>query len=262
VRGEAREVVTSEMIAPRIMLVTINRPEVLNAVNQAVVRALEQVVRDTEADSDVWVIILTGAGGKAFCSGADLNQVSDGANLELLSASGGFAGFVDATRSKPWIACVNGYAVAGGCELALACDMIVASTTSSFGLPEVKRGLVAGGGGLFRLVRALPRAKAIELVVTGERMSAADAFRYGFINRLAEPEETLNEARQLAEKIVANAPIAVRMSLSIARKSHDLRHQELFKMSYDAQWQIAETEDFIEGPKAFLEKRAPVWSGR
>ena len=163
------DAVTCEIVAPHVALVTINRPEARNSINGDVTRQLDQTVKAIEADPEIWAAVLTGAGGVAFCAGADLKEVSAGNMDDLYTADGAFAGFVKHPRQKVWIAAVEGFAMAGGCELALACDMIVASEPSVFALPEVTRGLIAAAGGVYRLVRALPRAIAMELLATGDR---------------------------------------------------------------------------------------------
>lgn len=256
------EAVTLEIVAPHVALVTIQRPEARNSVNGDVAAQLDAHVKATEADPDIWVTILTGAGGLAFCAGADLKEVSAGRLDSLYTKDGAFAGFVKHPREKVWIAAVEGFAVAGGCEIALTCDMIVASEQSSFGLPEVTRGLIAAAGGTYRLVRALPRAIALELLATGEPLPAARAGEFGLVNRVVPKGEAVAGAIALASRICANAPVAVRESLGVARKAHDLDDSSLFALGLEAQERVKLTEDFAEGPRAFIEKRVPVWKGR
>lgn len=245
-----------------VALVTLNRPEARNAVNPAAAEQLEAIVDLTEAREDIWVVVLTGAGGKAFCAGADLKEISKG-NLPLLMRDrGGFAGFVNAARTKPWIAAVEGAAMAGGCEIALACDMIVASEISTFALPEVKRGLVAAAGGLYRLPRAIPRSVALEMILTGGAVSAATLTGFGLVNHIVPAGEASTRALELASAICANAPLAVRESLAIARHATAIDETGLQAESDAAQDRLAQTEDFREGPLAFVEKRAPHWTGR
>lgn len=251
-----------EIARPHVALVTINRPEARNAVNSAVATQLDAAVKRVEADPDIWAAVLTGAGGVAFCAGADLRQVSEGGMDGLYTTDGAFAGFVKHRRDKAWIAAVEGFAVAGGCELALSCDMIVASEQSSFALPEVKRGLVAAAGGVYRLPRAVPRAIAMELIATGDRITARRAAELGLINHVTETSGAVEGALALAERICVNAPIAVRESLKVARAALDHDDDTLFQMGLEAQEVIKLTEDFQEGPRAFLEKRAPNWLGR
>jgi enoyl-CoA hydratase len=258
----AADVVTLEMPAPHVALVTLCRPESRNAVNAAVAVELENIVRSTEADPAVWAVVLTGAGGKAFSSGADLKEVAAGRLETLWTPDSGFAGFVRAVRAKPWIAAVNGLALAGGFEIALACDMIVASEDAAFGLPEVTRGMIAAAGGLYRLPRALPRAIALELIATGERLTAERAAALGLINRVVPKERTLPTALELAAAIARNAPLAVRESLMIARQAADLDDATLGRLSAEGQTRLMLSEDFREGPRAFVEKRPPRWVGR
>jgi enoyl-CoA hydratase len=251
-----------EKRADHIAIVTINRPDARNAINGEVTRRPEAAVDEIEQDTDIWVAILTGAGGKVFSAGADLKEVSRGMLASLMTERSGFAGFVHAQRSKPWIAAVDGLALAGGCEIALACDMIVASAGGEFGLPELTRGLVASAGGLYRMPRALPHAIAIELILTASRVPSERAAALGMINRLAPPGQVVASALVLAASIAANAPLAVRESLTIARLSSDLDEQQLRELSDAALLRMMKTEDFVEGPCAFIEKRPPEWKGR
>lgn len=256
------EPVTIEIAAPHVALVTIRRPEARNAVNGAVAVALDRAVKQVENDPEIWAAVLTGAGGVAFSSGADLKEVSAGRIETLFTPDGAFAGFVKHARAKVWIAAVDGFALAGGFEIALACDMIVASENSSFSLPEVTRGLIAAAGGVYRLVRAMPRAIALELLATGDRLSPARAAELGLVNHVTEKGQAVAGALELATKICANAPIAVRESLQVARRAYDLDDDALFALGLEGQNRVMATEDFAEGPRAFIEKRAPRWKGR
>lgn len=251
-----------EKLPDHVTLVTINRPEARNAVSGEVAAGLEAAIDQTEADVDCWVVILTGAGNDAFCAGADLKTVSSGNGHTLRTQRGGFAGFVHAPRSKPWIAAINGPALAGGCELSLACDLRVATPESRFGVPEVKRGLIASAGGLYRLPRALPQAVALEMILTGEPISAERAHALGMVNALAPRDGLIAAAQALAARITVNAPVSVRHSLSVARQALDLSDAELMAVSQKAQAANMTSEDFKEGPRAFIEKRAPKWTGR
>lgn len=242
-------------------LIALNRPEARNAVNGDVAEGIEAAIDEIESNDDIWVAIITG-NGPVFCAGADLKAVSSGDARRLSTKRGGFAGLVRRDRTKPLIAACDGPALAGGTEIALACDMIVASTAARFGVPEVKRSLAAAAGGLFRLAQVLPRNIATELVVTGDPISAEDAASYGMVNDLCEPGEALTRARVLADRITINAPLAVRESLGVMKAAEGEDDDTGFKLSNDAMKRLSSTEDYAEGPLAFIEKRAPVWKGR
>jgi enoyl-CoA hydratase/carnithine racemase len=260
--GDQPGVVLFEVIEPHIALVTINRPEARNAVNGAVAAGLEAAVERVENDPDLWAAILTGAGPFAFCAGADLKEVSAGRGSALATAKGGFGGFVRARRTKLWIAAAQGHALAGGLELLLSCDLAVVAETANFGLPEVKRSLVAGAGGVFRLPRAIPRAIAVEMITTGDPISAARAVQFGLVNAMAPAAEVIEAALALARRVTVNAPIAVRESLGVARQAYDRAEAELWDICAAAGSRVRDTEDFQEGPRAFVEKRPPRWVGR
>lgn len=256
-------VVTLERLPEHVARVTLNRPPARNAVNAALAQALQAIVDELEADAQVRAVVLTGAdAGGVFCAGADLKEVAAGGADALFTERGGFAGFVDAPRSKPWIAAVNGKALAGGCEIVLACDLVVASDDAAFGLPEVTRGLIAAAGGLYRLPRVLPRSVALELILTADTLSAADALRLGWLNRVVPAARVMDEALALARRITRNAPVAVRESMQIARQAADLDEAQLRTLSLQARKRVQATEDYREGPRAFIEKRPPRWSGR
>lgn len=256
--------VTVERLPGHVALVTIDRPEARNAVNGDVAAGLEAAVDATEADDDIRAVVLTGAGREAFCAGADLKEVSAGRGSALRTERGGFAGFVYRERSKPWIAAVNGKALAGGTELVLACDLVVAVRQAAFGLPEVLRGLIAAAGGLYRLPRAIPPNIALELILTAGQLDAERAHGFGLVNRLVDDVDGLREAAlALAAEIARNAPVAVRQSLRVAREANSgLDEAALRALTRDAFERVAASEDFKEGPRAFIEKRAPLWSGR
>jgi enoyl-CoA hydratase/carnithine racemase len=245
-----------------VAVVTLNRPEARNAINAEIAQSLEARVAETEADPDIFVVVLTGKGLDVFCAGADLREVAAGRLDSLIRPRSGFAGFVHAPRTKPWIAAVEGLALAGGCEVALACDLIVATEGGAFGLPEVSRGISAAAGGLYRLPRALPRAIAIEIILTAERLPSERAAALGMVNRLVPRGQALEAALALANKIAANAPLAVRESLAIARSALDHDDATLAHLSVDVQERLRNSEDAREGPLAFTQKRLPKWTGR
>ena len=242
-------------------VIKINRPEARNAVNAAVASGIEEAIDRIEADDSIWVGILTGE-PPVFCAGADLKEINSGNAAGLATAKGGFAGFVQRERTKPVIAAVDGPALAGGTEIVLAADLVVASTTATFGIPEVKRSLVAGAGGLFRLGRKIPLNVAMELTLTGDPIDAARAHHFGLVNRLVEPGQALDEAIKLAEQICANAPVAVRESRKIVLEATNAPDDVGWKMSMEGMAIAMRSDDFSEGLTAFIEKRPPVWKGR
>lgn len=242
-------------------VIKINRPEARNAVNADVAKGIEAAIDEIEADDSIWVGILTGE-PPVFCAGADLKEINAGNAAGLQTAKGGFAGFVQRERSKPVIAAVDGPALAGGTEIVLASDLVVASTTATFGIPEVKRSLVAGAGGLFRLGRKIPLNVAMELTLTGDPIDAARAYHFGLVNRLVEPGQALDEAIKLAEQICANAPVAVRESRKIVLHATNAPDDVGWRMSMEGMGVAMQSEDFSEGLMAFIEKRPPVWKGR
>lgn len=248
-----------------IAIITINRPEARNAVNSEVAQGIESAVDRMEADDGVWVGILTGARsekGYIFSAGADLKQMAtDPGGMQ--TERGGFGGFVTRERTKPVIAAVDGPALAGGTELVLAADLVVASRSAVFGIPEVKRNLVAAAGGLFRLPRKIPRNVAMELALTGRLdFPAQRAYDFGWVNRLCDEGEALETAKSFAAEITRNAPLAVRESRRIVLEATDQPDDVGWKMSGDGIMKMFGTEDFGEGLTAFAEKRDPVWKGR
>jgi enoyl-CoA hydratase len=241
-----------------VAIVTINRPEARNAVNKAVAEGIAAAMDEFEQRDDLTVAVITGAAG-TFSSGMDLKAFMRG---ELPDVPGrGFGGLVAQRPSKPLIAAVEGYALAGGFELALAADMIVASREAKFGLPEVKRGLAAGAGGLFRLPRRVPRAIAMEIILTGEFLGAERAYSLGLVNRLAEPGDALSEALALARTIAANGPMSIRVSKMIIEQSADWSDAESFERQAPLVGSVFTSADAQEGALAFAEKRPPVWRG-
>jgi len=250
-----------ERIGDHIALVTLNRPAQRNAVNGALARALEGYVDQIEADRSIRVAILYASSDRSFCAGADLAEVTAGRVRELFTERGGFAGFAYAKRGKPWIAAVRGFALGGGLELSLACDMIVAGQSASFGLPEVKRGIIAGAGGAYRLPRAIPRHVALEMIATGNPITAQRGYDLGLVNRVVADEAVRDTAIALAEAVVVCAPVSVRESLGVARVAAEHGETELQAMLAAGVRAVEASPDYIEGPKAFVEKRPPVWQG-
>lgn len=245
----------------RIAVITLNRPEARNAVNGAMATMMNDIMHRFENDPKVWVAILTGAGSRAFSAGADLKvMASDGVQC-IETEKGGFGGFAHFPRTKPVIAAVNGVALAGGTELVLACDLVVAVEEAEFGLPEVAWGTIAAGGGLFRLPRTLPRGRAIELILTAERIGACEAHQFGLVNYVVPAADLMQTAKRIATRICANAPIAVRESLAIARSAYELSEEEAWARSAEALARVMQTADAKEGPRAFAEKREPKWIG-
>ncbi len=245
----------------RIGIITIDRPHVRNAINGDVSRGIEAAIDEIENDPSLWIGILAG-NGPVFSAGADLKAAVEGRGGAISTARGGFGGIAARQREKPIIAAVDGAALAGGCEIVLACDMVVASHAARFGIPEVKRGLIAGAGGLFRLARLMPPNIAMELALTGDPIDAATAAKWGIVNILTEPGGALAGARQLAERIIVNAPMSVRFSRRAILETRFLDDAAAFQKSAEILRENFATEDYAEGPRAFLEKRAPVWQGR
>ena len=248
-------------IQGHVAILTLNRPEARNAVNGEVANALEAAIDRLEEDDDIWLGILCGK-GPVFCAGADLKAINEGKGGELQTARGGFAGIAQRERTKPIIAAVDGPALAGGTEIVLACDLLVASTEARFGIPEAKRSLVAAGGGLFRLPKKLPPNIAMELALTGDPIDAERAYHFGLVNELCEPGTALETALALAARIEANAPLAVRESRRLLLKYEELDVDEGIRQSNQAIMELASTADFSEGLMAFIEKRPPNWQGK
>lgn len=250
----------------RIAVITLNRPEARNAINGEVAIAMEAAIDKMEEDDQVWAGVLRantdGQERPVFCAGADLKAINSGQGATLATAKGGFAGLVYRDRKKPLIAAVDGLATAGGCEIVLSCDMVVASSRSSFGLAEAKRNLVAGAGGLYRLPHAIGRNVAMELILTGEPLAAERAHQLGMVNRLVEPGETYDAAMALAGQVTAAAPMAVWESRKVVLASTYEDEATLRKMTNEAFGRVMGSEDLKEGLTAFIEKRPPIWQGR
>lgn len=259
------DIVTFETTG-HIAVITLNRPEARNAVNGDVAQGVEAAIDKLEDDPDLWVAILTantaGQQRPVFCAGADLKEINAGNGAALMTSRGGFAGFAYRQRRKPVIAAIDGLATAGGCEIALAADIVVATTRSAFGLAEVKRNLVAGAGGLFRLPRAVGQGPALDVILTGEPMPAERAYQLGLVTRLAEPRKVVAAAMELAGQIAKAAPLAVWESRAVALAAASENDDTLKKMTDEAMATVISSEDISEGLTAFIEKREPVWKGR
>jgi enoyl-CoA hydratase len=243
----------------RVLLITINRPDQRNAVNAAVAHGIAAALDALDEADDLSVGVLTGA-GKGFCAGMDLKAFVAGESP--YAGDRGFAGITQRAAVKPLIAAVEGFAVAGGLEVALSCDLIVAAKGARLGIPEVKRSLVAAGGALLRLPRALPRNVAMELALTGDPIPAERAHDLGLVNRLAEAGQAVAVALELAEAIAANGPLALTATKRILNESPDWPDSEFFARQGEIAGPVMASEDAREGSIAFAEKRAPVWRGR
>jgi len=243
----------------RVTIITINRPHARNAINHAVSAAVARALDDLDERDDLTVGIITGA-GRTFSSGMDLKAFLAGENVTVPGR--GLAGLTQRPPAKPLIAAVEGWALAGGCEIALACDLIVAADDAKFGIPEVKRGLVAGAGGLVRLPRRIPAGIAMELALTGDPLPAADAHRLGLVNKLTAPGQALAGALALAERIAANGPLAVAATKQIVGQQFDWQLAEVWEKQEPIMRPAFQSKDAREGALAFAEKRAPVWQGR
>ncbi len=245
-----------------VLIITINRPAVRNAFNQATAQGVADAVDLLDNDPNIVVGIITGAGGN-FSSGMDLKAFAQSAPGDRPSeiAGRGFGGITERPPVKPLIAAVEGYALAGGCELALACDLIVAADSARFGLPEVTRGLVAGSGGAIRLARRIPVQIALEYALTGAHMTAADAHRWGLVNRLVAHGGAVDEARILATQIAANAPLSIAATKRIVVQSADWSMDQAWVNQREIVDAVLRSNDAAEGALAFAEKRAPRWTG-
>ncbi|MDT0217140.1 crotonase/enoyl-CoA hydratase family protein [Alcaligenes sp. AB3] len=253
------ELVTLERIG-KVVLITLNRPEARNAINLETAQALAQALDEFDADPSIAVGVLTGA-NNTFCAGMDLKAFAKTGQRPYVGDRG-FAGICERPPAKPLIAAVEGYCLAGGFEIALSCDLIVAADSANFGLPEVKRGIVPGSGGMVRLPSRIPYHMAMEMVLTGGMYPAARMAELGLVSRLAEPGKTTEQALALAEQIAANGPLAVQTAKSIISQSRDWRQSDLFDLQRPRIAGIFTSADAKEGATAFAEKREPVWQGK
>ena len=242
-----------------VLLITIDRPEVRNAVNGAVAEGIAHALDELDGDDQLSVGILTGAGG-FFCAGMDLGAFVKGESPWF--GDRGFAGIAQRSADKPLIAAIEGFAVAGGMEIALACDLIVAARGAKMGIPEAKRSLVAAGGALLRLPRRMPYHVVMELALTGETLPAERFHEFGIVNHLAEPGQALQGAHELAGRVAKSGPLALAASKRILREQYDWSSEEMWERQRAISGPVFDSEDAKEGASAFKEKRDPVWRGR
>ena len=245
-----------------VEILTINRPEARNAINGAVSLAMSTAMDELAEDPDCWVVVITGSGDKAFSAGMDLKAFSGGEGGDIMGASGGFGGLTQRDFPKPIIAAVNGSALAGGFEIMLSCDLVVAADHATFGIPEAKRGLIAGAGGLIRLPKRLPMAIALELAMTGDPIDAQRAYALGLVNKVVPAAQLMAEAVSLAERIAANAPLAVRYSKSVMKRAAEVPESDGWAINTEAVGVVFTSADAMEGATAFAEKRPPKWQGK
>ncbi|MGC9196748.1 MAG: enoyl-CoA hydratase-related protein [Syntrophobacteraceae bacterium] len=254
-------------IKEHVTTVTINRPEVMNCISPLVSVEMDHAFNAFDEDPRQWVCIVTGKGEKAFSAGNDLKfQAVNGPArmLEIMEgAKGGFAGMTSRFDCyKPFIAAVNGLALGGGFEIALACDIIVASETASFGLPEPRVGLIPGAGGVHRLPRHIPYHLAQYMIMTSKRISAHQAMQYGLVQEVVSPEDLMEAAHKLASEILLGAPLSIRAAKEATLRGMEMSLQEAISTRFPGELAMYRSQDFIEGPKAFVEKRRPNWQGK
>lgn len=253
-------------LTDRVAVITLNRPAVRNALNRELSQALMEALQRVRTDEDIRVAVLTGA-GRTFCAGADLKEraqsgrAADASVASVIEASH-MTSFARLPMEKPLIAAIDGYCLAAGFELALACDLRICTPEARFGLPEITRGFFPGGGGPQRLIRAVPQAVAMEMILTGDPIDAATALRIGLVSRLVPEDELLPIARQIAQRIAGHAPLAVKAVKEVAQTALDETLEQSLRFGSTLRWIIGQTEDAREGPRAFAERREPRYQGR
>jgi E-phenylitaconyl-CoA hydratase len=253
-------------LTDKVAVITLNRPAVRNALNRELGQALMETLQRVRTDEDIRVAVLTGA-GRTFCAGADLKEraqsgrAADAAVASVIEASRA-ASFARLPMEKPLIAAIDGYCLAAGFELALTCDLRICTPEARFGLPEITRGFFPGGGGPQRLMRAIPQAVAMEMILTGDPIDAATALRVGLVSRVVPEDELLPTARQIAQRIAGHAPLAVKAVKEVAQTALDETLEQSLRFGSTLRWIIGQTEDAREGPRAFAERREPRYQGR
>ena len=253
-------------LTDRVAVITLNRPAVRNALNRELSQALMEALQRVRTDEDIRVAVLTGV-GRTFCAGADLKEraqsgrAADASVASVIEASH-MTSFARLPMEKPLIAAIDGYCLAAGFELALTCDLRICTPEARFGLPEITRGFFPGGGGPQRLIRAVPQAVAMEMILTGDPIDAATALRIGLVSRLVPEDELLPIARQIAQRIAGHAPLAVKAVKEVAQTALDETLEQSLRFGSTLRWIIGQTEDAREGPRAFAERREPRYQGR
>jgi len=253
-------------LADKVAVITLNRPAVRNALNRELSQVLMEALQRVRTDEDIRVAVLAGA-GRTFCAGADLKEraqfgrAADASVASVIETSRA-ASFARLPMEKPLIAAIDGYCLAAGFELALTCDIRICTPEARFGLPEITRGFFPGGGGPQRLMRAIPQAVAMEMLLTGDPIDAATALRVGLVSRIVSENELLPTARQIAQRIASHAPLAVKAVKEVAQTALDETLEQSLRFGSTLRWIIGQTEDAREGPRAFAERREPCYQGR
>jgi E-phenylitaconyl-CoA hydratase len=253
-------------LTEKVAVITLNRPAVRNAMNRELSQALMEALQRVRADEDIRAAVITGA-GRTFCAGADLKERAQSgraadASVASVIETSGMASFARLPMEKPLLAAVDGYCLAAGFELALTCDLRICTPEARFGLPEITRGFFPGGGGPQRLMRAIPQAVAMDMILTGDPIDAATALRVGLVSRIVAPDELLPTARHIAQRIASHAPLAVKAVKEVAQSALDETLEQSLRFGSALRWIIGQTEDAREGPRAFAERREPRYQGR